>query len=90
MHKNNKTISRQLKSAFAAWAAGLYIIGTGATAYALPEGGQVAAGQAAITTAGSTMTIAQQTAQAIINWQNFGIGSGKLSISISPTASPCC
>ena len=67
MHKNNKTISRQLKSAFAAWAAGLYIIGTGATAYALPEGGQVAAGQAAITTAGSTMTIAQQTAQAIIN-----------------------
>ena len=77
MHKNNKTISRQLKSAFAAWAVGLYIIGTGATAYALPEGGQVAAGQAAITTAGSTMTIAQQTAQAIINWQNFGIGSGE-------------
>lgn len=77
MHKNNKTISRQLKSAFAAWAAGLYIIGTGATAYALPESGQVAAGQAAITTAGSTMTIAQQTAQAIINWQNFGIGSGE-------------
>lgn len=77
MHKNNKTISRQLKSAFAAWATGLYIIGTGATAYALPEGGQVAAGQAAITTAGSTMTIAQQTAQAIINWQNFGIGSGE-------------
>ncbi len=77
MHTKNKTISRQLKSAFAAWAAGLYIIGTGATAYALPEGGQVAAGQAAITTAGSTMTIAQQTAQAIINWQNFGIGSGE-------------
>ena len=77
MEKENKIISRQLKSAFAAWAAGLYIIGTGATAYALPEGGQVAAGQAAITTAGSTMTIAQQTAQAIINWQNFGIGSGE-------------
>ena len=77
MEKKNKTISRQLKSAFAAWAAGLYIIGTGATAYALPYGGQVAAGQAAITTAGSTMTIAQQTAQAIINWQNFGIGSGE-------------
>lgn len=77
MEKKNKTISRQLKSAFAAWAAGLYIIGTGATAYALPEGGQVAAGQAAITAAGSTMTIAQQTAQAIINWQNFGIGSGE-------------
>lgn len=77
MEKKNKTISRQLKSAFAAWAAGLYIIGTGTTAYALPEGGQVAAGQAVITTAGSTMTIAQQTAQAIINWQNFGIGSGE-------------
>lgn len=77
MEKKNKTVSRQLKSAFAAWAAGLYIIGTGATAYALPEGGQVAAGQAAITTAGNTMTIAQQTAQAIINWQNFGIGSGE-------------
>lgn len=90
MEKKNKIISRQLKSAFAAWAAGLYIIGTGATAYALPEGGQVAAGQAAITTAGSTMTIAQQTAQAIINWQNFGIGSGEAVHINQPTARPCC
>lgn len=37
MEKKNKIISRQLKSAFAAWAAGLYIIGTGATAYALMD-----------------------------------------------------
>lgn len=43
---------------------------------ALPTGGQVVAGQAAISQAGSAMTIQQGSDRAILNWNNFSIGSG--------------
>ena len=47
-------------------------------ANALPGGGQVAAGQAAISTpSASQMNITQGTNQAIINWNSFGIGRGE-------------
>ena len=47
-------------------------------AHALPTGGQVAAGQAAISTPSATqMNIKQGTNQAIINWNSFGIGKGE-------------
>lgn len=42
---------------------------------ALPTGGQVTAGQAAISQSGSAMTINQATDKAILNWQSFNIGS---------------
>ncbi len=42
---------------------------------ALPGGGQVTAGQAAISTSGTRMDINQGSQRAIINWQNFDIGS---------------
>lgn len=42
---------------------------------ALPLGAQVAAGQAGIATNGAAMTVTQNSAQAIINWQSFDIGS---------------
>lgn len=45
------------------------------SATALPGGGQVAAGQAAISSSGAAMTISQGSQRAIINWQNFDIGS---------------
>jgi len=41
---------------------------------ALPTGGQVVAGQAAISTSGATMNIQQSTQKAIVNWQGFNIG----------------
>ncbi|MBF0506686.1 MAG: filamentous hemagglutinin N-terminal domain-containing protein [Nitrospirae bacterium] len=41
---------------------------------ALPTGGQVAQGQAAINTNGSSMNINQSTQKAVINWQTFNIG----------------
>ncbi|MBV5339678.1 MAG: filamentous hemagglutinin N-terminal domain-containing protein, partial [Deltaproteobacteria bacterium] len=45
---------------------------------ALPTGGQVAAGQAAISMPSATqMNITQGTNQAIINWNSFGIGRGE-------------
>jgi filamentous hemagglutinin family protein len=57
-------------------------------AYALPTGGQVAAGQVAISTPSATqMNITQGTNQAIINWNSFGIGSGEAVNISQPSAS---
>ena len=44
-------------------------------ANALPTNGQVVAGQAAISQAGSAMTIQQGSQRAVINWNSFNIGS---------------
>jgi len=47
-----------------------------ATIFALPQGGQVVAGQADITNPGAqAMQINQATQKAIINWQQFSIGA---------------
>ncbi|VXD00295.1 hypothetical protein PSEUDO9AZ_40202 [Pseudomonas sp. 9AZ] len=42
---------------------------------ALPQGGQVAAGQATISQSGAHMTIRQGSDKAVLNWQSFNIGS---------------
>ncbi len=42
---------------------------------ALPTGGQVTLGQAAVSTQGATMTVTQGTARAAIDWQGFDIGA---------------
>ncbi|HQR60327.1 MAG TPA: filamentous hemagglutinin N-terminal domain-containing protein, partial [Methylophilaceae bacterium] len=42
---------------------------------ALPGGGTVTAGQASITTSGTRMDVNQGSQKAILNWQNFDIGS---------------
>ncbi|UOD32235.1 filamentous hemagglutinin N-terminal domain-containing protein [Massilia violaceinigra] len=42
---------------------------------ALPAGAQVVAGQAAVSSNGAAMTVTQGSAQAILNWQSFDIGS---------------
>jgi len=41
----------------------------------LPQGGNVAAGQANINSSGSVMNIDQSTQKAIINWQEFNVGA---------------
>ncbi|WP_096698516.1 filamentous hemagglutinin N-terminal domain-containing protein [Polaromonas sp. AER18D-145] len=53
------------------------MLGLGATAYALPTGGVVAAGGASITSSASSTTITQSTANTVINWQSFGIAAGQ-------------
>ena len=54
------------------------LLSTGAAvaAPALPTGGTVTAGSAAISSSGSAMTISQSTPKAIIDWQGFSIGQG--------------
>lgn len=55
----------------------LLALGAGAAlpAIALPTGGEVSAGQAAISQSGGRMTIHQATPKAAINWQGFSIGA---------------
>ena len=55
---------------------------------ALPTGGQVVNGQAAISSSSATqMNINQGTNQAIINWNSFGIGKGEAVNIAQPSAS---
>ncbi len=59
----------------------------GSRTFALPAGGQIAAGQAAISTpSASTMQIGQESNHAVINWNSFGIGKGE-AVNISQPAS---
>ncbi len=54
--------------------------------FALPAGGQIASGQATISTpSASTMQIGQQSNHAIINWNSFGIGKSEAVTIAQPT-----
>jgi Extended Signal Peptide of Type V secretion system len=53
---------------------------------ALPTGGQVVQGAANISQAGNTLSINQDTAKAVINWQSFDIGSGAKVNILQPTS----
>jgi filamentous hemagglutinin family protein len=69
-------------------AAALALLGLSPTAsYALPAGGQVAAGQATISTLGSTMNVTQASAKAILDWTSFGIGAKETVDFCQPSAS---
>jgi len=60
---------------------------SGSRAFALPANGQVAAGQATISTPSpTTMQIGQESNHAIINWNSFCIGKGE-AVNISQPAS---
>jgi filamentous hemagglutinin family protein len=61
--------------------------GFGSVALALPTDGVVAAGSATISSAGSTTTINQSTANAVINWQSFGIAAGQTVQFVQPGTS---
>src|SRR5690242_10989279 len=57
-------------------------------ALANPTGGQVAAGQANIASQGANGLVITQTSQsAIINWQQFNIGSGQYVQFLQPSSS---
>ena len=58
--------------------AGALIVGFAPTSlHALPEGGQVTAGSAAIQRSGATLTVNQATDRAAIDWQSFGVAAAE-------------
>jgi filamentous hemagglutinin family protein len=64
-------------SSLTAFAMALFVMNpAGALAQALPTGGQVTAGQAAISQNGNTMNINQGTQRTVIDWNSFNIGKG--------------
>src|SRR5262245_31107016 len=53
--------------------------------FALPAGGQVVGGQAALNGDATSLTITQLTDRAILNWQNFDIGAGEHVAFVQPS-----
>ena len=53
---------------------------------ALPSGGQLAQGAAAISQSGTNMAIHQSTSRAVINWQSFDIGKDAKVNIVQPNA----
>ena len=72
-----ENVRRALLSGAGVIAAGAVLVGTGSSAYALPQGGEVAAGAAEIAQSQAEMAIHQTTQNAVINWQSFGIAAGE-------------
>ncbi|MFS2033727.1 filamentous hemagglutinin N-terminal domain-containing protein [Polaromonas sp. CT11-55] len=62
------------------------MLGFGGAALALPTDGVVAAGLATISSTTSATTINQFTANAVINWQSFGIAAGQSVQFVQPGA----
>lgn len=62
-----------------AWLAGsaALALASASAAHALPTGGEVAAGQAGVSTAGGAMTVNQTSQNVAINWQTFSIGQSE-------------
>ncbi len=58
----------------------------GATVYALPAGGVVAAGGASISNGAGSTTITQTTQNAAINWQSFNIGQSEAVRFVQPNS----
>jgi len=55
--------------------------------YALPVGGAVAAGTANLSQGANTLTVNQQSQNAVLNWQSFSIGQGEAVSFVQPSSS---
>ncbi len=62
------------------------LIALPSTSWANPTGGVVVGGSASITNSGTTLTVSQTTARAIINWNDFSIASGQTTRFVQPSA----
>ncbi len=74
------------------WGLGFALLGVVAVslsspAHANPQGGQVAAGQASITSSGNTLNINQSTDKAVIDWRSFNIAADELTAFHQPSSS---
>jgi filamentous hemagglutinin family protein len=59
---------------------------SGPSLRANPSGGQVVAGDASLSSSGSTLTITQGSDRAIINWQDFSIPGGSTTRFVQPSS----
>ena len=71
--RNRPELMRTLSAAGIA----LTILASSPTAYAIPQGGEVTAGQGDINQNGSNMTITQTTDKLALDWQSFNIGQNE-------------
>lgn len=63
------------------------LIASIAGAQGLPTGGQIAAGQGSISSAGPAMTVTQSTGKMAIDWQSFSVGAQNKVEFIQPSSS---
>ncbi|GAA0204532.1 MBG domain-containing protein [Selenomonas dianae] len=78
MRKQRRSeMRRSLRGSVGALAAGVLMMGGVQHAYALPQGGQVAAGAADIAASQTEMAIRQSTQNAVINWNTFNIAANE-------------
>ena len=54
-----------------------YAVTLSSTAYGLPQGGSVAAGNATITSSGPVAIVTQGSDRAVIDWKGFDVGAGE-------------
>ncbi|MBL8782108.1 MAG: filamentous hemagglutinin N-terminal domain-containing protein, partial [Alphaproteobacteria bacterium] len=67
--------------------AGVSTVALTSAAFANPQGGEVVAGSATVTTPTSTTTqINQQSDKAIINWKSFNVDAGESTVFVQPNA----
>jgi len=87
MRKQRRSMLRKsLHSGVGILAAGALMIGGAQEAYALPQGGTVAAGAAEIAQTQAEMAIRQATENAVINWNSFNIAAGERVNIFQPSA----
>ncbi|TYZ30450.1 filamentous hemagglutinin N-terminal domain-containing protein [Selenomonas caprae] len=75
--KQKHLLTQGLRRGAGVVAAGAMMISGSQHGWALPQGGQVAAGAAEIAQKNVEMAIRQQSQNAIINWQSFNIGANE-------------
>ena len=68
-------------------AAFLVAPGARAAAPTLPTGAQNVSGVSSVSQSGSTLTVTQTSAKAVMNWQSFNVGAGKTVNFVQPSAS---
>ena len=79
-------LRRALRSGVSFFAAGTLLASTAEPVLALPQSGQVAAGDAQIASNAAEMAIHQNSQNAVINWQSFNIAAGERVSVLQPNA----
>ena len=83
---NARLIETNIRTLCMAVACAVVLPAAWAQTSALPEGGQVVAGQGSVQTQGSVMTVTQSSQRMAIDWQSFNVGVGQTVNFVQPNA----